>query len=67
MTEEKSDGFITIRLIENAVLVKCGVGWLSFPDWEGRNGAAEHVAHRIKTLKKDRGEVIREGNYPLTT
>ncbi len=59
MAEINFDGNIAIRLIENAVLVRCGVGWLSFPEWDGVKGAAQYVAHRIEQLKKERAAAPR--------
>lgn len=46
---------IGVKLIENAVLVRVGGRWVSFPDWDGSDGASEHVFQRIKALKSKRG------------
>ncbi len=47
---------IKVRVIENAILIKLGTGWLSFGSWTGKGGASEHIDHRIKALFKKRQE-----------
>ena len=42
---------IKVRLIENAILVTCGEGWLSFETWER---ASQHIAARVAALKAKR-------------
>ncbi len=43
---------IKIKLIENGILVGCGIdGWFSFETWER---ASEHIGMRIKRLESDR-------------
>lgn len=48
---------IKIRVIDNAILIKVGVGWLSFKDWPE---ASKHISHRIQTLYKIRAEAGHE-------
>ena len=45
---------IKIRVIENAILVKSGTGWLSFQNWSGNGGASAHISHRIAKVYSER-------------
>lgn len=52
---------IKVRVIDNAILVKLGTGWLSFGlDFTARGGAGEHIDHRIKMLTKKRQQAAGE-------
>lgn len=42
---------IKVKLIENAILVKAGPGWLSFETWDK---ASSHIGARLEKLKKER-------------
>lgn len=50
---------IKIRVIQNAILVKLGTAWLSFPEWTGKAGASAHIEYRIQALYKERRESVR--------
>lgn len=51
--EQKKEDGILIRVIENGVLVRCGIGWMYYPNWER---ASEGVGDRIDAIKKKRQE-----------
>lgn len=55
---------IKIRVIENAILVKLGTGWLSFGSWNGKGGASDHISHRIGLLYKERVTRLEKNNDP---
>ncbi len=51
MADPNFDGNISVRLIENGLLVKTGPGWLFFLTWEK---ASEHIEKRLQALEKER-------------
>lgn len=59
MAEINFDGNISVRVIENGILVKCGPGWVHFKEWDGSDGASEYVYRRIEKLKSERAAAPR--------
>lgn len=52
---ERDRAKIKIEVIENGILVGAGPdGWFTFPTWEGKGGASEHIGLRIERLKDKR-------------
>ena len=45
---------IKIRLIENGILVGQEGRWFQFKQWEGKDGASEHVQWRLVALHAKR-------------
>lgn len=39
---------IAVRLIENGILIRVGIGWVYFLDWEK---ASTHIAARLEALR----------------
>ena len=54
MSKSGLDDPILIRLIDNGVLVKTGLGWIHFASWDGPGGASECIAKRFEALKRER-------------